>query len=412
MLRYRYEARDAEGVKVKGWAEAANEEALINKLHKQELRVISITGGGKRFEIKRILNSILARDINIFRNRVRTDTLLVFASQLSAMLTAGIPLLRVLRGLASETPSRRLKDIIERVGEDVNAGINFSDAIERYPSVFRPLFVYLVRAGEISGKLNLTLAQLVDYLESTASTRGKLKAALVYPIIITVFSILVMLVLMIEIIPRFKDIYQGLGAELPLPTKILLSTCNAIQHHFVMGFILVIGILVLFSILVKTEKGLRLFDHCKLKIPVLGTLFKKNILSTFSKTMSVLLSSQIPVIQAIRMSSKIINNKIMEKALLNTADRIENGGGIAESFGQEDLFPEILIQMIASGEETGTLDEMIGKVADFYDRQVDSFTTAITTLIEPIFIIVIGTVVGGIVISMFLPMFKIGGLIR
>ena len=317
MLQYRYEARNTEGVKVKGWAEAANEGVLLQKLHKQNLKVVSISKGGKRLKVRGIVNSLINRENIIFERKIKAETLLVFTSQLSAMLTAGIPLLRILKGLALETSNRRLKDVVQRVSEDVNAGSNFSDAIEKFPSIFSPLFVYLVRAGETSGQLHLTLAQLVDYLDSTASMKGKLRAALIYPIVITFFSVLVVLILMTEIIPKFKGIYQGIGAELPLPTKLLLSACDVIQNHFVMGFIVITGILALLLIIIKTDKGRWFYDQCKLRIPVLGTLFKKNILSTFSKTMSILLSSQIPVIQAIRMSSKIVDNKVMEKALLN-----------------------------------------------------------------------------------------------
>ncbi len=412
MPSYGYIARDKNGSEAKGRMEAGDEETLIKLLHLKGLTVITLSEKGIATTGKRSFGPIFSPLFGGFGIKIKTEALLIFVEQLSVMVSAGIPLLRILKSLSQDTSNKKFKGILERLSSDVSMGSSFSGALAKFPTVFSQLFVDLAKAGEATGKLELTMNQLADYMVSRANIGGKIRSALVYPIIITVFSLMVVMVLALWIIPKFKGIYEGMGADLPIPTKILLATSDVMQTYFVVGLCLaglggVAGLLFL-----NTLQGRRIFDKFKLLLPTVGIMLKKNSLSIFCRTMGILLSSGITVIQAIEMSCRSVDNKIIEEALLRTAERIEKGMSIVDSFRQEKIFPVMLIQMIASGEETGNLENTIVKVSDFYDRQLNAFATAFTALIEPVLLFIIGSMVGGMVIALFLPMFKMGAVLH
>ena len=256
------------------------------------------------------------------------------------------------------------------------------------------------------------LAQLTAFLERNFNLRRKVKSALTYPFVVIAFALLVILILVVKIVPKFEKIYHSFGKELPLPTKILLNVSNQIQSHFFLGLLFAIVIMGLSFLFSRTVRGRTALDRIKLYLPIFGPIIKKSIMANFSRTLSVLISSGIPLIPAMRLATQTINNQIIFQNLSEITNDIEKGGGVGEGFRQSGFFPEMMVQMIATGEKTGTIDDMVLKAADFYEKQVDATIDTITTLLEPIIIAAIGVVVGGIMLAMFLPVFKMGGIMQ
>jgi type IV pilus assembly protein PilC len=275
--------------------------------------------------------------------------------------------------------------------------------------VFNKIFVNLVRAGENSGKLGQILAQLTTYLENAYTLRRKVKAALAYPLVVASFALLVVMFLVVKIIPKFQGIYRTFGKELPLPTKILLGISNQIQQHFFLGlFLLFLAGAALF-VFSHSEQGRFMLDRLKLKLPIFGPIIKKSIVASFSRTLSVLVGSGIPLVPAMRLATNSVENRVIAQNLLAITTAIERGAGVGECFRNSGFFPEMMVQMVSTGEKTGNIDEMVLKAADFYEKQVDTTISTLTTLLEPLIIIVVGFIVGGIMMAMFLPVFKMGG---
>lgn len=410
MPLYNYTARDAEGKKVTGSMEAANESALISKLHQQRLMVLSISeqkkGAATAFDFK----TLFPKGVRpLGAKGVKLATILTFTTQLSAMISAGLPLAQSLRSLAADVKDPHFQKILHRVDDEVREGRSFSNALEKYPHVFNKIFVNLVRAGESSGKLGQILGQLAAYLENAYTLRRKVKAALTYPLVVASFALLVVLFLVVKIIPKFQGIYRSFGKELPLPTKILLGISTQVEQHFFLAvFLLLLAGAALF-VFSRTEQGRFMLDRLKLNLPVFGPIIKKSIVASFSRTLSVLVGSGIPLVPAMRLATQSIDNRVIAQNLSAISTAIERGAGIGECFRTSGFFPEMMVQMVATGEKTGTIDEMVLKAADFYDKQVDTTLSTLTTLLEPLIIIAVGLVVGGIMMAMFLPVFKMGG---
>jgi type IV pilus assembly protein PilC len=302
--------------------------------------------------------------------------------------------------------------MVDRVGADVSEGVSFSNALEKYPQTFNKVFINLVRAGESSGKSGEILAQLTSYLEANFNLRRKVRSALTYPIVVVAFAVLVVLVLIVKIIPKFEKIYLGFGKSLPLPTKILLAISNQVSDHFFLGVFLVLVLVVVVFLVSKTGGGRVFLDGVKLNLPVFGPLIKKSIMAQFARTLSLLVASGIPLVPAMRLATQTINNQIIVQTLLTITNDIERGGGVGEGFRKSGFFPEMMVQMVATGEKTGAIDAMVLKAADFYEREVNTSIDTLMTLLEPFIIAFIGLVVGGIMLAMFFPVFKLGGAMR
>lgn len=390
--------------------EAASEDVLIGKLHQQRLMVLSVSEQKKRAASTFDVKSLFPEGAPRFGAKgVRLATILAFTTQLSAMVTSGLPLAQSLRGLSVDVKDVHFQKILHRVDEEVREGRSFSSALEKYPHVFNKIFVNLVRAGESSGKLGQILDQLTAYLENAYNLRRKVKAALTYPLVVASFALVVVTFLVVKIIPKFQGIYRTFGKELPLPTKILLGISNQVQQHFFLGiFLLFLAGAALF-VFSRTEQGRFMFDRLKLNLPIFGPIIKKSIVASFSRTLSVLVGSGIPLVPAMRLATQSVDNRVIAQNLSAISTAIERGAGVGECFRNSGFFPEMMVQMVATGEKTGTIDDMVLKAADFYEKQVDTTLSTLTTLLEPLIIIVVGLIVGGIMMAMFLPVFKMGG---
>ena len=411
MPLYSYTAKRSDGRNVRGDLEAISDLEVIEALHQRNLTVLNIVekkrapekGGEGRFSMRAPL----------LGGGVKHDEVLLFASQMSAMVESGLPLLRCLTSFGNEVENPQFKKAIDSVSTDVEEGSTFFDALSKHPKIFSKLFVNMVKAGEASGRLDQTLAQLASYLEGTANLRRKVKAAITYPLFLIGFTAFAIILLVVKVVPVFQKIYAGAKVSLPVPTKILIASSVAIRDYnwllllvaAALGFLIYAGL--------QTERGRFFWDKRKLRIPILGPLMRKYSLTKFTRTLGVLINSGVPILGALDLVAETADNKMLEWAIRDSSTSIEQGSGFAEALAERrSVFPEMVIQMTGSGEESGTLDRMLSKVANFYEQQIEATITTLTSLIEPILIIFIGTVVGSILLSIFLPIFKMGRAIH
>lgn len=402
MPNYRYTAKDKTGREVTGVDEAPDERALINLLRKKELVVVSVKPEKKKDNTK----------VNFFKAgaKIKLSELVLFSRQLATMIDSGIPLVQGLEILSEQIEDAGFKVIIADVKKQVSTGASFYEALGKHPKAFSSLFVNMVKAGESSGALDDIMERLATYLEKTDSLIRKVKSALTYPIVVSVMAILITLVLMIKVVPVFESIFADFGGKLPLPTLILITISHFLVNYFVIwagGFSAGFFFLARF---LKTEKGTVMFDGFKLNMPIFGVIFRKVAVSKFSRTLSTLVRSGVPILTALEIVGKTAANKIIENAVDKVRASIREGENITNPLTESKVFPPLVTRMIAVGEQTGELEKMLTKIADFYDDQVDAAVSGITSLIEPLVIAFLGIVIGTIVICMFLPIFKLSSL--
>jgi type IV pilus assembly protein PilC len=407
MPRYSYTAKRTDGKNVRGDLEAISELEVIETLHGRSLTVLDIAE--KKRAPEKGLEGRLSMRTPIFGTGVKHDEILLFASQMSAMVESGLPLLRCLTSFGNEVENPQFKGVMDSVSIDVEEGSTFFDALSKHPKVFSKLFINMVKAGEVSGRLDQTLAQLASYLERSASLRRKVKAAITYPIFLIGFTAFAIIILVAKVVPVFQKIYAGAKINLPVPTRILIASSVAIRDYYWLLLLIAAGIGLFIYFQLRTEKGRYFWDKHKLRIPILGTLMRKYSLTKFTRTLGVLINSGVPILAALDLVAETADNKMLEVAISESATSIEQGSGFAEALAERrNVFPEMVIQMSTTGEESGTLDNMLSKVANFYEQQIEASITTLTSLIEPILVIFIGAVVGGILLSIFLPIFKMG----
>lgn len=396
---FQYNAKDNNGHALNGIVEANTENEAAEILHKKDLIIVSIEPAKQKKAPK-------SKD-----KKVKLDDLVIFSRQLATMIDAGIPLVQALGILGEQIENLSLKNIVISVRKDIESGVNFCDALEKHPSVFSELFINMTRAGEISGMLDEVLDRLASYLEKTAVLTRKIKSSLIYPEVVVSLAILITAFLLLKVVPTFKGIFESLGGKLPLPTLILISISEIARKYFLFA----VGALVFSGFILKkyinTEKGRYNFDAQKLKIPVIGALFQKVALAKFSRTFSTLIKSGVSALNALDIVAKTAGNKVVEKVVLTTRNSVRDGEPIAVSLSKSKVFPPMVCRMIGVGEQTGQLEKMLSKIADFYDEQVDVAVSGLTSMIEPLVIAVLGVVIGGIVIALFLPIFKITELV-
>lgn len=398
MNNFEYIAKDKSGSTVTGILEGGSENEINDILHKRDLIIISI----KQTKSKIVKSK---------GKKVKLEELVIFSRQLATMIDAGIPLVQALNILSEQIENVNFKQVIISVYKDLQGGVNFCEAISKYPNIFSDLFVNMTRAGEVSGKLDDVLDRLAIYLEKTSSLNRKVRSSLVYPAVVVTMAILITTLLLVKVVPTFKNIFDTLGGRLPLPTQILIGVSEAFRRYF----LVVAGIFVLTVIVLKkyisTEKGRFNFDVFKLKVPVIGQLFRKVAIAKFSRTFATLIKSGVVVLNALEIVAKTSGNKLIEKSVLAGRETVRSGELISETFLKNKVFPPMVCRMIGVGEQTGQLEKMLSKIADFYDEQVDAAVSGLTSLIEPMVIAFLGIIIGGIVISLFLPIFKITELI-
>ncbi|MCX5702430.1 MAG: type II secretion system F family protein [Candidatus Omnitrophica bacterium] len=395
---YRYTAKDKNGQTVNGILEASSESEVTSILHEKELVVVSIEPGKKK-----ILKS--------WEGGIKLYDLVIFSRQLATMIESGITLVQSLSTLTEQIENKKLKDVVLMLRQDIQEGTSFCNALAKHPKVFSELFINMARAGEASGTLDEVLDRVATYLEKAESLNRKIRTSLVYPEVVVAMAVLITAVLLIKVVPTFKGIFEMLGGTLPLPTLILIGVSDVLRKYF----LLVIGILVIFGFAFKryinTEKGRYNFDAKLLKVPVLGVLFRKVALAKFSRTFSTLIRSGVSILNALDIVARTSGNKVVEEAILNCRTAVQNGEPISRPLSKSGVFPPMVYRMVDIGEQTGQLEKMLSKIADFYDEQVDAQVAGLTSMIEPLVIGLLGIVVGGIVISLFLPIFKITELV-
>jgi len=351
------------------------------------------------------------KGFTLFGGRVSKRALSVFTRQFSTMLGAGLPLLTCLEILSKQTESAGLKTVLGEVRADVEGGLSLADALRRQPKVFDNLFVNMVESGETGGALDTILQRLATYLEKSVALQRKIRGAMIYPAIISVVAVGAISVLLIFVIPIFAKMYQGVGRELPAMTQLVMHISNFMK---VAALPLLIGIILLFTIIRrwhKTESGAKAMDPLFLRFPVFGDLIRKQAIARFSRTLSTLLSSGVPIIDALEITAKSAGNWVIEDAILKARVSIKGGENIADPLSKTAVFPPMVTQMIAIGEASGGLDEMLSKVADFYDAEVDQAVENLTNALEPIIMVCLGGIVGFLVISMYLPIFQLASTI-
>lgn len=392
MPTYSYVAKSDNGQTVSGILEAATKTVVLEALHRQGLVIVGVK---ERRKIRR------------GGGTVGVDDLAIFSRQMATLVDAGIPLVGGLEAVADQMENKTMRDVVSKVKEAVEGGTNFTAAIAKQSAVFSPLFVSMVKAGETSGHLSEVLDRLAVYLEKSAALQRKVKSALVYPVIVISMAAGIVSFLMLKVIPAFKEIFTTLGASLPIPTRILIAISECMRQGFLPGIVaLGVGIF-FFRKSLKTDKGRLWFDKALLKIGIVGPLIRKVAIAKFARTLSTLVRSGVQILAALEIVAESAGNKVVAEAVLKVRTSIREGENIAAPLAASGVFPPMVVRMVAVGEQTGRLDDMLTKVADFYEDQVDAAVAGLTSALEPVIIAVLGVIVGAIVLSIFLPIFKL-----
>ncbi len=370
----------------------------------REMGYVPLEVGVKKTGIK--------RELRLRSAKVKLKDLAVFSRQFATMINSGLPLLRCLAILEEQTENKELARIVGEMRTDVEKGSSLSGAMAKHPKAFSKLYVAMTRAGESSGALDSVLLRVADNLEREVSLRQKIKSAMTYPTVVFGLVLIILTAMLVFVVPTFKDLFNSLGGTLPLPTRVLIAVSDVVKTFFpfVVGSIIV---LVWASRRwLQTEGGRRFFDRLKLRLPIFGALFHKSALSRFARTLGVLSRSGVPLLQALDIVADTVNNSLVADAVQDVQSSVKEGESLAQPLSRHSIFPPMVVQMIAVGEETGALDTMLQKISDFYDEEVSAAVEQLTSLIEPVLIAVVGGAVGVIVVSLYLPMFRIFDLIR
>ncbi len=394
MNTYKYTAKDKNSHTVIGILESASEAEVMGILHQKGLVIISV-------------EQIKKRTFKTWDKKIKLDDLVIFSRQLATMIDSGVPLVQSLGILAEQVENKNLREVVIAIRQDIEAGMSFYDALAKHPAVFSELFINMTKAGEASGTLNEVLDRLATYLEKTAALTRKIRSALVYPAILISMAVLITTGLLLKVVPIFKEIFASFGGKLPLPTQILIETSNLLTRYFLIFIVLLVILGFLLKKYISTEKGRYNLDTMKLKMPVIGKLFHKVALAKFSRTFSTLVKSGVAILNALDIVGKTSGNKVIEEAVLECRRAVRDGELISKHLAKSKAFPPMVCRMIGVGEQTGQLEKMLSKIADFYDEQVDAAVSGLTSMIEPLVIAFLGIVIGGIVVSLFLPIFKI-----
>ncbi len=401
MPAYVWEATTRAGAVKKGELEAVDPASVRTLLRRQGFKSITVKAKPKD----------LMEYLPFLKQKVKEKEVVVFCRIFATMINAGLPLMQCLDLLASQEANKTFQKIIRSIKEDIEGGMTLTDALKKYPEVFDQLFVNLVAAGESGGILDIVLQRLSSYMEKAMKLRSKVKGAMTYPASVLVISIAVVALLLIKVIPVFQKMFEGMGGELPGPTQFLVDASAFTQKYFLLMIGIVVAIGYAFKRFYATEKGTLTIDAMVLKAPVFGPLIKKVAVAKFTRTLSTMMSSGVPILEGLSIVSKTAGNKIIENALVKVRQSISEGKTIAEPLQEADIFPPMVVQMIAVGEATGALDTMLAKIADFYDDEVDAAVDAMTALLEPFMMVFLGGVVGGMIIAMYLPIFKMASVV-
>lgn len=405
MAVFRWQGVSPKGETIGGEMEAPTRDAVLARLRSQRIQPLpnKIKERGKGLD----------RDLAIpgFGDGVKPKDIVVFTRQLGTMIDAGLPIVQCLDILAEQSDNKAFRKIVRQLKEEVESGSTFTETLKKHPKVFDELFINMIAAGEVGGILDTILQRLSEYLEKSMKLKAKIKGAMIYPATIVTVAVGVTGVLLIWVIPVFAELFSSFGQDLPAPTQFVINLSNFTIAYFPYIVATFVAIVVFIRQTYKTENGRLRIDQMMLQFPIFGDLLRKSAIARFSRTLSTLVSSGVPILDALLITAKTSGNKIVERAILATRASISEGNTISEPLTQSKVFPPMVCQMISVGESTGALDAMLQKIAEFYEDEVDNMVANLTTLMEPLVILFLGVIIGGLVISMYLPIFKLGSVI-
>ncbi len=401
MPRYVWEGKSKTGSLLQGELEAPNEAVVMAQLRRQQVYPTKIKPKGLSLELK----------IPGIKKKIPEKDIAVFTRQFATMIDAGLPLVQCLDILGSQQTSKAFKAVIEKVKEDVESGSTFADALRKHPKVFDELFVNLVEAGEVGGILDTIFSRLAAYKEKAIKLKKQIKGAMIYPSTIVSVAVIVTAILLIYVIPIFSKMFQDFGQALPSVTQFVIDLSLFTRKYFYLFILAFIMFVVFIRMAYKNPKGRLFLDKVMLKSPVFGDLILKIAIARFSRTLSTMVASGVPILESLDIVGKSAGNKVVEGAIFTARESISEGNTIAEPMEQGKVFPPMVTQMISVGEATGALDHMLSKIADFYEDEVDAAVAAMTSLLEPLLMIFLGVMIGGLVIAMYLPIFKLAGVV-
>ena len=401
---YAYKVRDRAGKLVEGTIDADSQQAVVGKLREMGYAPLSVSEQTA---------SLGQKEIKLpWSGKVKQKDVAVMSRQFATMINSGLSLLRALNILAAQVDNPTLRDVLGQVRTEVEAGASLSGALAKHPKVFTTLYVSMVKSGEMAGTLDSTLVRMAETLEKDVALRQKIKSAMTYPVAIFGMVVMIVTAMLLFVVPMFENLYSDLGGTLPLPTRVLMGVSEIVQTFWYLWFGAMFGAMWGFKRWIQTDNGRAMWDAIKLKMPIFGVLVHKSALSRFSLTLASLLKSGVPVLQGLEIVKDTVNNTVMSRAIDQVQTSVKEGTSMAKPLEQHAVFPPMVVQMMAVGEETGALDEMLSKIAEFYDQEVEATVDALTSLIEPLLIAVMGAAVGGMVVALYMPMFNIINLVQ
>ena len=397
---YQYKGIDSRtGKEVKGKLTVTTKAEAIEELKEKGLYIS---------EIKEIKETFLTKDLNITIGKpVKSQDFVMFCRQLATLLKAGTPIADSIRILSDQVSSKALQKALNEVFHDIRSGTSFSDACKKFPKIFDKVFINMILAGETSGDLERVMDQLAIFYEKEHKIHGKVKSAMTYPIVVSIVAVIVIVILLTKVLPSLLDNLLSVGGEIPLPTKMVMALSDFMINYWYILVLAVILLSIAFIAIKRNPKGQYMLDLVKLKIPVFGALAQKQIIARISRTMASLFASSVPVLQILRMSGEVSGNKVYEKVLDESRESLRRGASLSLPLAQSWVFPSLVSHMVAIGEETGQLDTMLEKIADFYEEEVEQLASRLSTVIEPLMIAILGIIVGTIVLAAMMPMFSI-----
>ncbi len=412
MAIYNYLTKNSEGKRKEGEIRADSLDTAIQKLSSNGQMVISLKEVDDTFDFLGPFIDEIQLSIEKAKNRIPLSNIVFFTRQLATMFSAGLTLERAIQSLGAEEKHRKFKRILGTVSDNIRKGLNLSESLSRHPGVFNTLFVAMVKAGEVSGNLNEILEELSSYLENLDDTRRKVKSAMNYPIFMILFLIGMLMVMLLVIIPKFSQVYAQLGAGLPAATRQMIDFSTWFGNN--VGFLtfIIFTISTIIWLISKTQRGGFALDSFMLKLPVFGNLTEQSILNKFCKTFGILIGAGVPVLETTALLRKVVDNKVYERAIDDASDLIRDGYNISTALRRTEVFPSILLQLASTGEDTGELDDLLDRAADYYQKQVDALVDRMTTLIEPLLILLVGAVIALMVVLTYLPVFHLGSALQ
>lgn len=420
MARFKFTALDSKGKEVHGEIDADNQAMAVARIREKQYfptQVEELAPSGAAPARKAAASKgALSMEIKMpkfLRGGVKAKQLTTFTRQMSTLVNAGLPLMRALRVLQRQEKNLTLQDALTQMAESIESGSTFAEALAAHPKIFDRLFVNMVKAGEVGGVLDVVLARLAEFQEKAEKIKGKVKSAMTYPIVVLVMAMSILMFLMTYIVPKFADIFADLmgGKGMPILTQFVMNASSTMVHRFPVVLIVIVSLVVIIKLLAKTSQGRFALDRFKLHAPVFGTLISKNSISRFTRTLGTLMAAGVPVLQALNIVKETVGNEVISRAVATIHDAVKEGENMAPPIASSKVFPPMVVSMVEVGEETGALPDMLMKIADSYDDDVDNAVAAMTSIIEPLLIIFLAVIVGTIVIALFMPLVSIiGGL--